>query len=56
MGDDIGGRLLSEALRERGVGTALTVDREARTGAMLVVREAVMAQQGSDHKSGVQQR
>jgi ribokinase len=40
VGDDIGGRLLTDALRERGVDAALTVDPDAQTGAMLVVREA----------------
>jgi sugar/nucleoside kinase (ribokinase family) len=38
VGDDLAGRLLVEALRERGVEGRLTVDRETPTGAMLVVR------------------
>ena len=40
VGDDLPGRLLREALEARGVEARLTVDEEARTGAMLVVREA----------------
>jgi sugar/nucleoside kinase (ribokinase family) len=40
VGDDAMGRMLSEALRERGVETALAVDAQARTGTMLVVRQA----------------
>jgi len=38
-GDDLMGKLLTLALRERGVEAALSVDYVARTGAMLVVRE-----------------
>jgi sugar/nucleoside kinase (ribokinase family) len=38
VGDDLAGRLLLEALRERGVEPRLAVDHEAPTGAMLVVR------------------
>jgi sugar/nucleoside kinase (ribokinase family) len=40
VGDDAMGRMLSEALRERGVETALAVDAQARTGTMLVVHQA----------------
>ncbi len=40
VGDDLAGRLLRQALEARGVEAALTVDAEARTGTMLVVREA----------------
>jgi sugar/nucleoside kinase (ribokinase family) len=39
VGDDLTGRLVAEALADRGVEAALTVDPEARTGAMLVVRQ-----------------
>ena len=39
VGDDIAGRLLVEALRERGVVPAIVVQPGARTGAMLVVTE-----------------
>lgn len=38
-GDDLAGRLLAQALAERGVDARLGVERGARTGAMLVVRE-----------------
>jgi sugar/nucleoside kinase (ribokinase family) len=40
VGSDLAGRLLTEALRERGVDPALTADRDAPTGTMLVVHEA----------------
>jgi sugar/nucleoside kinase (ribokinase family) len=40
VGNDVGGRVLSEALRERGVEPAVAVDDEARTGSMLVTRLA----------------
>jgi sugar/nucleoside kinase (ribokinase family) len=40
IGDDVGGRVLREALVERGVEPHLAVDAEAATGTMLVVHEA----------------
>jgi sugar/nucleoside kinase (ribokinase family) len=40
VGDDLTGRLLREALVERGVDAALTTDVDAPSGAMLVVVEA----------------
>ncbi len=40
VGDDVGGRVLREALAERGVRADLVVDAEAPTGTMLVVHEA----------------
>ena len=40
VGDDLAGRLLREALAERGVDPALTVDADAPSGTMLVVVEA----------------
>lgn len=40
VGDDIAGRLLSEAVRERGVDARLAVDPDARTGSVLTVLEA----------------
>jgi sugar/nucleoside kinase (ribokinase family) len=40
IGDDLPGRLLREALEARGVEACLTIDPEARTGSMLIVREA----------------
>lgn len=40
VGDDVAGRVLREALVERGVRGELAVDPEAPTGTMLVVREA----------------
>lgn len=40
VGDDVAGRVLREALGERGVRAELAVDPEAPTGTMLVVREA----------------
>ncbi len=40
VGDDVAGRVLREALAERGVRADLVVDPEAPTGAMLVVLEA----------------
>ncbi|MGH2546654.1 MAG: carbohydrate kinase family protein [Actinomycetota bacterium] len=40
VGEDLAGRLLREAVEERGVETALAVDPEARTGAVMVAREA----------------
>jgi sugar/nucleoside kinase (ribokinase family) len=40
VGDDLTGRLVSEALRERGVEPALVADPNAPTGTMLVVHEA----------------
>ena len=40
VGDDLTGRLLREALAERGVDAALTTDDHAPSGAMLVVVEA----------------
>jgi sugar/nucleoside kinase (ribokinase family) len=39
VGQDLHGRLLREALADRGVDARLRVDPDARTGAMLVVRE-----------------
>jgi len=39
VGDDLPGRLLAEALAERGVDCRLAVDSAARTGTMLVVRQ-----------------
>jgi sugar/nucleoside kinase (ribokinase family) len=39
VGDDVGGRVLREALAERGVEPHLGVDREAATGTLLVVHE-----------------
>jgi len=39
VGDDIQGRTVRTALRERGVDAALTVDPETPTGTMLVVHE-----------------
>jgi sugar/nucleoside kinase (ribokinase family) len=38
VGDDLAGRLLVEALRQRGVEPHLALDRDTPTGAMLVVR------------------
>ncbi|MGZ8600855.1 MAG: carbohydrate kinase family protein [Actinomycetota bacterium] len=40
VGDDLAGRLLRDALAERGVDPALTVDADAPSGTMLVVVEA----------------
>jgi sugar/nucleoside kinase (ribokinase family) len=40
VGDDLAGRLIGEALEDRGVGAGLVVDRGSPTGTMLVVREA----------------
>jgi sugar/nucleoside kinase (ribokinase family) len=40
IGDDLAGRLLRAAVEERGVEAALTVDPEARTGSVMVAREA----------------
>lgn len=40
VGDDLAGRLLADALAERGVETALVRDPSAPTGAMLVLRSA----------------
>jgi sugar/nucleoside kinase (ribokinase family) len=40
IGDDLAGRLLRDALVERGVDPALTVDPDAPSGTMLVVVEA----------------
>ncbi|MGH2663542.1 MAG: carbohydrate kinase family protein [Actinomycetota bacterium] len=40
VGDDLAGRLLSQAVRERGVDARLTVDPDARTGSVLTVLEA----------------
>lgn len=40
VGDDLGGRVLREALLERGVEPHLAVDPVAATGTMLVVHEA----------------
>jgi sugar/nucleoside kinase (ribokinase family) len=39
VGDDLAGRLLREALVERGVDAALAVDPQERTGAVLSVRD-----------------
>src|SRR2546427_3408277 len=39
VGDDLPGRLVAQALADRGVEAVLTVDPQARTGAMLVVRQ-----------------
>lgn len=39
VGEDLPGRLLGDELAARGVDARLTVDAEARTGAMLVVRD-----------------
>jgi sugar/nucleoside kinase (ribokinase family) len=40
VGDDLPGRFLAEAVASRGVDARFAVDPKARTGAMLVVREA----------------
>lgn len=40
VGDDLAGRLIRTAVEERGVDAALAVDPEARTGAVMVAREA----------------
>ena len=40
VGGDLAGRLLTDALVERGVDAALTIDRDAPSGTMLVVVEA----------------
>ena len=40
VGDDVAGRILRQALLERGVEAHLAVDPEADTGTMLVVHEA----------------
>jgi sugar/nucleoside kinase (ribokinase family) len=40
VGDDLAGRLLRDALAERGVDPALTLDADAPSGTMLVVVEA----------------
>jgi sugar/nucleoside kinase (ribokinase family) len=40
VGNDVPGRILREALAERGVEAAISIDETAPTGAMLVVREA----------------
>lgn len=40
VGDDLAGRLLRDALAERGVDPALTVDADSPSGTMLVVVEA----------------
>ncbi len=40
VGDDIAGRLLTEAVRERGVEARLAVDPQVRTGSVLTVLEA----------------
>jgi sugar/nucleoside kinase (ribokinase family) len=40
VGDDVAGRVLREALTERGVEAELALDAEASTGTMLVVHEA----------------
>jgi sugar/nucleoside kinase (ribokinase family) len=39
IGSDLAGRMVCEALQERGVDPAMTVDHEAPTGAMLVVHQ-----------------
>ena len=52
IGGDPVGRILSEALTSRGVDAALTIDREERTGTMLVVVEqgerSMVADRGSN--------
>jgi sugar/nucleoside kinase (ribokinase family) len=40
IGDDVPGRILRQALAERGVETALALDPDVRTGSMLVVRQS----------------
>jgi sugar/nucleoside kinase (ribokinase family) len=40
VGSDLAGKLITEALGERGVEAALTADPDAPTGTMLVVHEA----------------
>jgi sugar/nucleoside kinase (ribokinase family) len=40
VGDDLAGRLVTEALRERGVDPAMAVDAANSTGTMLIVTEA----------------
>jgi sugar/nucleoside kinase (ribokinase family) len=56
VGDDPAGRLLRTALEERGVEAQLSVDPEARTGAVLVVREAwersMVADRGANARFG----
>lgn len=39
VGDDLAGRMVREALVERGVEPCLAVDPDARTGAMLILRQ-----------------
>ncbi|HEX2024958.1 MAG TPA: PfkB family carbohydrate kinase [Actinomycetota bacterium] len=52
VGDDAPGRVLVEALRERGVGVEVSVDPEAPTGAILVVhqgnRRSMVADRGAN--------
>jgi len=56
VGHDVGGRVMREALTERGVRTHLTVDPEAETGTMLVVHEAgersMVADRGANARLG----
>jgi sugar/nucleoside kinase (ribokinase family) len=40
VGDDPAGRVLAQALEDRGVEARLSLDPDARTGAMLIVHEA----------------
>jgi sugar/nucleoside kinase (ribokinase family) len=40
VGTDVAGRIVAEALRDREIDGALTVDPDARTGSMLVVHQA----------------
>lgn len=53
-GDDVGGRILREALAERGVDPHLSIDAEAPTGTMLVVMEtgerSMVADRGANAK------
>jgi sugar/nucleoside kinase (ribokinase family) len=48
VGDDVAGRVLRTALEERGVEAALAVDKEAPTGAVLLLGGTVVAERGAN--------
>jgi len=58
IGDDPMGRMLSEALSESGVSTSLAIRADARSGAMLVVRQrgerSMVADRGANARLSVE--
>jgi sugar/nucleoside kinase (ribokinase family) len=48
VGDDVAGRVLRDALEERGIEAALAIDSEAPTGAVLLLGGTIVAERGAN--------